>query len=34
MFGLSTFNPQAERPCVPIEETLFALDKLVRAFLI
>jgi aryl-alcohol dehydrogenase-like predicted oxidoreductase len=30
IFGQSVFNPQAERPSVPIEETLVALDKLVR----
>lgn len=30
IFGQSTFNPQAERPCVAIEETLIALDKLIK----
>lgn len=31
IFGANSFNPQAERPAVPIEETLGALDELVRA---
>lgn len=30
IFGQSTFNPQAERPFVPIEETLIVLDKLIK----
>ena len=31
IFGANSFNPQAERPAVPIEDTLEALDELVRA---
>lgn len=29
-FGKNVFNPKDDRPCIPIEETLVALDKLVR----
>lgn len=31
IFGQLSFNPQAERPCTPIEETLDVLDALVKA---
>jgi aryl-alcohol dehydrogenase-like predicted oxidoreductase len=31
IFGANSFNPEAERPHVPIEETLAALDQLVKA---
>lgn len=31
IFGQLAFNPQAERPCTPIGETLDALDDLVKA---
>lgn len=31
IFGASSFNPQAERPAVPIEETLGALSEMVQA---
>ncbi len=31
IFGANSFNPAAERKAVPIEDTLEALDKLVRA---
>lgn len=31
IFGQTSFNPEAERDCVPIEETLSVLDDLVRA---
>ncbi|MBS1169633.1 MAG: yhdN 2 [Burkholderiaceae bacterium] len=30
IYGQIWFNPEAERPCTPIEETLAALDKLVK----
>ncbi len=31
IFGANSFNPQAERPAVPIEETLGALSEMVQA---
>ena len=31
IFGQKSFDPQLERPCAPISETLQALDELVRA---
>ena len=31
IFGQLSFNPKAERPCTPIEETLDVLDGLVKA---
>ncbi|MFC0253223.1 aldo/keto reductase [Massilia consociata] len=31
IFGANSFNPEGERPAVPIAETLGALDELVRA---
>ena len=31
IFGQLSFNPEAERPCIPIEETLDVLDALVKA---
>jgi aryl-alcohol dehydrogenase-like predicted oxidoreductase len=31
IFGANSFNPQAERPAVPIEETLGALGEMVQA---
>ena len=31
IFGQLSFNPQAERPCTPIEETLDVLDGLIKA---
>jgi len=31
IFGANSFNPQAERPAVPIEETLGALNEMVQA---
>jgi aryl-alcohol dehydrogenase-like predicted oxidoreductase len=31
IFGQVSFNPKAERPCTPIEETLDVLDGLVKA---
>ncbi len=31
IFGANSFNPQAERPAVPIEETLAALSEMVQA---
>ncbi|MFL6672456.1 MAG: aldo/keto reductase [Massilia sp.] len=31
IFGANSFNPAAERPAVPIEETLAALDDMVKA---
>ena len=31
IFGQLAFNPQAERPCTPIAETLDTLDELIRA---
>ena len=31
IFGANSFNPQAERPAVPIEETLGALGEMVKA---
>jgi aryl-alcohol dehydrogenase-like predicted oxidoreductase len=34
IFGASSFNPQAERPSVPIEETLGALGDMVQAGMI
>jgi aryl-alcohol dehydrogenase-like predicted oxidoreductase len=34
IFGANSFNPQAERPAVPIEDTLGALGEMVQAGLI
>jgi aryl-alcohol dehydrogenase-like predicted oxidoreductase len=31
IFGANSFNPAAERPCVPVEETLAALGEMVKA---
>lgn len=28
-FGKNVFNPKNDRPCIPIEETLVALDKMI-----